>query len=180
MTPEVKKPRTVRLRLVRYLAVGGIFILGIIFGALLFSPRSEPTPPDLDDPNQWLLVKNYSQDRTNMTAQVYVIERLSNSCDPYTVLQNKIVITREGEVFEFRWADDREYAAGWCEVREDSGELEFFLYETPNKLRVVRFDGERFSFTPETDEYFGQEEIRSVIVDGLGDSRQEEDRSGGS
>ena len=149
----------------KYVAATVLFALGGFVGIIIVSSMGRVAPQNLDDPSEWLLVKVYTSLDRQTTARVYVIERLSDGQDPWTVLQNKIIVTRDDHEYEFRWAGDREYAAGWCEIRETDGLLEFLLFESAEVLRVVRFDGETFSFHPDSDRYFSREEMQRLNID---------------
>jgi hypothetical protein len=136
----------------------GVWCIGVLSGMLIlavFQPKQPP--PNLNDPNEWMLIKRFygtiDPHDGEVTAKVYVIHRLSGvKGDGYTVLQNKIEVTRGEKTDVFKWPDNRDFAAGDCEIVDLDGDgiREFVL----GGSRVVSYSQGRFRFTPELDELF--------------------------
>ena len=119
---------------------------------------TRPTPPDLNAPGVWMLVKATRIGVYHVS--VYTFEHQSTTWDPYDVEQNKIVVETGGVRREFRWPYNEEYAAGWCELIDgNDGSIAFVLLGSETSVRVVRFAKGEFVFRPRTDELLSDREL---------------------
>jgi hypothetical protein len=125
-----------------------------------------PAPPDLSNLRKWTLVKLDRADSSPKEIRVYIFKHLSSTWDPYTVEQNKIVAVQDEKPFEYMWPNDRQYAAGWCEViRLPDNKIEVLLFESPSSMRLVFYNQGRFVFRPDKDELLSTGEITYSDLD---------------
>jgi hypothetical protein len=129
-----------------------------ILGAL-YSIRSEP--PDLSNQQEWTLIKNDRSAETPKDIRVYILKHLSSRWDPFTVEQNKIIVSQGEKSAEFMWPRDNEYAGGWCEVaRFPDHRIAILLFEGATSLRIVLFENSQFIFRSGKDELISTSDIQ--------------------
>jgi hypothetical protein len=136
------------------LLVAVISILGT-----LYLIRSEA--PDLSNQREWTLIKNDRSAETQRDIRVYFLKHLSSRWDPYTVEQNKIIVSQGEKSLEFMWPRDNEYAGGWCEIaRLPDHRAAILLFEGTTSLRIVLFQDSQFVFRSDKDELISTSDIR--------------------
>jgi hypothetical protein len=136
------------------LLVAVLSILGTVYAI-------RPEPPDLSNQQEWTLIKDDRSAEDPKAIQVYLLKHLSNKWDPYTVQQNKIVVSHGEKSLEFMWPRDNQYAAGWCEIsRLSNARAAILLFEGTTSLRIVFFEDHQFIFRSDKDELISTAEIQ--------------------
>ena len=140
------------------IAVVGTVVVTFYFTREMF----QASAPNLENPDEWTLVKFFRKERPGqgeLTIHVYLYKRLSGQGDPYTVMQNKIVVNENGADHVFMWPEDREYAGGWCEILElaKDGSIQILLYWDTTSLRVLTYANGKFSYRPDKDDLLSLE-----------------------
>jgi hypothetical protein len=142
-----------------FLGIAALLLVAVlsILGTL-YSIRSEP--PDLSNQQEWTLIKNDQSAENPRNIRVYILKRLSSKWDPYTVEQNKIIVSQGEKSVEFIWPRDNEYSGGWCEIaRLSDHQAAILLFDGTTSLRIVLFENSQFIFRSGKDELISASEI---------------------
>jgi hypothetical protein len=128
-----------------------------------------PSPTNLDDPKEWILVGSYEFPEHGIDARVFSILRSSTFPWDEEIEQTKILVRMPGFDGEFAWPGGRGPSTTASEAQaEPDGSIVFFLSRGKSELRVVTFRDKAFTFRRDSDELTSilAIEVRDLDSDG--------------